>query len=224
MTVPPRIGLDPPWLEVDLGAPHRVLTWALGSEGFGTARRILWREVRNADLPKDLDARAWLAAERARCGAEDAVILITSRGLDAHVVRSGEAEGVAAHCVATVGLSNAERAGHRIGAGAMVGTVNIAVAVSERLTDAALVEAVSIATQARTVAILEHGPRLATGRASGTGTDCLAVAAPTVGTAPPLAHVGLHTAAGEAIGRAVHDAVAAGTIAWMSERKDEPWT
>ncbi|MGR3481375.1 hypothetical protein [Salipiger marinus] len=40
-----------------------MLSWALNRPGYVRARRILWREVRNADLPPDLDVRAWLAAE-----------------------------------------------------------------------------------------------------------------------------------------------------------------
>jgi adenosylcobinamide amidohydrolase len=54
--------------------------------------------------------------------------------------------------------------------------------------------------------VIDHGPDLPTGRATGTGTDCIVVAAPT-GTEP---FAGLHTEVGEAIGAAVYTAVAGG--------------
>ncbi|MEO1272728.1 MAG: adenosylcobinamide amidohydrolase, partial [Myxococcota bacterium] len=48
---------------------------------------------------------------------------------------------------------------------------------------------------------------------TGTGTDCIVLAAP-----PGHAvYAGLHTAVGEAVGRAVYDAVAAGVRGWMAE-------
>ena len=47
------VSLARPWLSFDLGSDHRVLSWSLTRPGFVTARKILWREVRNADLPRD---------------------------------------------------------------------------------------------------------------------------------------------------------------------------
>ena len=108
------VTLDTPWLEFDLGAEMQVLSWSLNRPGFVMARRVLWREVRNADLPKDLDVDAWLAAELKAKGAEDAVTLLTSRPLR-HVTQSAaEVEGITARALATVGFSNAERVGHRV--------------------------------------------------------------------------------------------------------------
>jgi adenosylcobinamide amidohydrolase len=80
------------------------------------------------------------------------------------------------------------------------------------LSPAALLEAMSIAVQARTVAVLEVGHVLPSGLATGTGTDCVAVAAP-AGDTP---YAGLHTPVGEATGRAVHTAVLEGAREWMA--------
>lgn len=49
------VTLSRPWLDFDLGAEIPVLSFTLNRPGFVTARRILWREVRNADLTPDLD-------------------------------------------------------------------------------------------------------------------------------------------------------------------------
>ena len=57
------VTLARPWLEFDLGAPMQVLSFALNTPGFCTARRILWREVRNADLPPGMDVDPWLQGQ-----------------------------------------------------------------------------------------------------------------------------------------------------------------
>ncbi|WP_296641441.1 adenosylcobinamide amidohydrolase [Roseinatronobacter sp.] len=213
-----QVKLAAPWLECDLGAPHRVLSWAPHRPGYQTARHILWRQVRNADLPADLDVGAWLALEMA---GRDAVCLLTSRDIAFHQIARATVEGVTAQALATVGLSNAEAVGARADRTGRdwdkllpsYGTINIAVQLSLPLSDTGLLEALSIATQARTAAIVAAGHRVPGGAiATGTGTDCIAVAAP-LGAEH---YAGLHTAQGEAIGRAVFDAVAQGAADWQA--------
>ncbi|MEM6906951.1 MAG: adenosylcobinamide amidohydrolase, partial [Pseudomonadota bacterium] len=165
-----KLTLERPWLVADLGAPLRVLSWSLTKPGFVEARRIVWREVRNADLPVDLDAEAWLRAELAASGHAEAVAFLTSRDIRRVSHISHETEGVRAEAVATVGLSNAERVGQRRALPQGPGTINIALELSTPMTDAALIEALSLAVEARTAAVLEYGPRVATGSATGTGT------------------------------------------------------
>ncbi len=205
------VTLSHPWLEFDLGTARQVLSWSLNRPGFVTARRILWREVRNADLPRDFDVAAWLAGELKRADAEDAVCLLTSRNIDSFTQSSATVGATTAHCVATVGLTNAERVGHRIPANpAAYGTINIAVSLDCALSQTGLIEAMSIATQARTAAILEVGLRLPVGLATGTGTDCIALAAPH----GSQDYAGLHTETGEALGAAVYRATLAGARDW----------
>ena len=73
-----RLHLDRPWLSLDLGRDMPVLSWAVNRPGQVLARRILWREVRNADLPEDLDVEAWLDRELAARQAQDTVCFLTS--------------------------------------------------------------------------------------------------------------------------------------------------
>ena len=212
------VTLARPWLSMDLGRPHRVLSWSLTRPGFVTADLILWREVRNADLPRDFDVERWLRAELAARGTPEAVTLLTSRDLDAYEVATAQAEDVKAQAVATVGLSNAERVGTRLDrSGKDWGTINVALQVSCPLADAALIELVSIVAQARTAAIIEAGHDLPMGRATGTGTDCIAVAAPP-GEQP---FAGMHTPVGEAAGRAAYQAVKQGVTAWIQTVRRE---
>jgi adenosylcobinamide amidohydrolase len=212
------VTLDRPWLEMDLGADLRVLSWSLNNPGFVTARHILWREVRDADLPRDFDVDGWFRRELAARDRAQAVGLLTSRNIDAFDLAEHTADGIHARAVATVGFSNAERIGTRLDRGDKDwGTINVAVQVDTGLTDAALIETLSIATQARTAAVMDAGYDLPTGRATGTGTDCIAVAAPE----GDVAFAGLHTAVGEAVGAAVFEAVSRGARVWMDTVRRE---
>lgn len=203
----------PPWLEFDLGEEMQVLSFAPHRPGAVTARHILWREVRNADLPPDLDACDWLAGELSARQASGAVAFLTSRTITKYVTRSAQVGEVRADAVVTIGLSNAERIGTRLDRrGHDWGTINIALRLSAGLTPVALIEAMSIVAQARTAAVMDAGHDLPTGRATGTGTDCIAVAAPQGAER----FVGLHTEAGEAIGRATYEAVLDGARDWMA--------
>lgn len=206
--------LTRPWLEFDLGQPMQVLSWALNRPGYVSARRILWREVRNADLHEGLDVERWLQAELAGIDAADAVTFLTSRDIRNYTQHKATVGATEAHAVATTGLSNAERVGHRIDrSGHDWGTINIALRLNRRLSDPAMLELLSIVVQARTAAVMDVDLPLAPGRATGTGTDCVAVAAlPGAG-----AYAGLHTDIGEAAGRAVYTAVLQGARDWMTK-------
>lgn len=209
------VTLERPWLEFDLGREMQVLSWAVHRPGLVQARRILWREVRNADLPVELDVETWLQNELAARGASDAVTFLTSRDIRDFTRATATAGTAEAQAVATVGLSNAERVGHRIDrAGQDWGTINVALRLNQSLTEPALLEAMSIAVQARTAAVMDADMPLATGRATGTGTDCVAVAALT----GPVRYAGLHTDIGEAVGRAVYEAVMDGARHWLEIR------
>ena len=210
------VTLERPWIEFDLGAEMQVLSWAVNRPGLVTARRILWREVRNSDLPRDLDVTEWFAGELAQRGCEDAVAFLTSRDVRRYCEASAIVEGISAHAVATVGLSNAERVGSRMDyASRNWGTINVALCLSEGLTHAGRIEAMSIAVQARTAAVMDAGIILPSGTATGTGTDCVALAAP-AGENP---YAGLHTATGEAIGKAVYQAVHTGALEWKTTNR-----
>ena len=206
------VTLSGPWMEFDLGTEMQVLSWAMLRPGFTRARRILWREVRNADLTPEFDVATWLSAELAARDADDAVTFLTSRDIRRYTEQTAQVGGTVAHAVATTGLSNAERVGHRLDrAGADWGTINVALRIDAAMTEAALLEAMSIAVQARTAAVMDAGLALPTGVATGTGTDCVAVASH--GGDRPYA--GLHTEIGEAAGRAVYEAVSRGAQDWM---------
>lgn len=211
------VTLERPWLTLDLGREMPVLSWAVNRPGLVEARRILWREVRNADLPADLDVDGWLDGELRERGARDAVTFLTSRDIRFFTESRAQVGEVAAHAVATVGFSNAERVGHRIDrTGKDWGTINVALHLDAPMNETALLEVMSIAVQARTAAVMDTALRLCVGVATGTGTDCVAVAAPR----GAQRYAGLHTQIGEAAGRAVYDAVRVGAREWMASNRE----
>ena len=202
------IALERPWLRVDLPEGARVLSFAPAGAGDIAATRVCWREVRDADLGEKVVIDDWLAGQISK----DEVVMITSRNVSSFIESTLVIDGVAARTVATVGLSNAERVGLRRGTRG-IGTINILVAVDAGLTPSARLEALTIAAEARTTAVIDAALPLPGGLATGTGTDCIAVAS-FEGAAP---YAGLHTAIGEAVGRSVYDAVRKGVSDWMAE-------
>ncbi len=212
-------------LIVKLGGPHAVLSSALVNGGRRRAGGVAWLEVRDEELRPPVDAERLARGRLAALGLPEAVGLLTSRAVARYVVAERAVAagrgGVAARCVATVGLGNALRAGDPPGPAARVGTINLLCQVSAPLEEEALVEALALAAEARTLAVLEAGvaSRRSGLPATGTGTDCAVVAAPErPGSRERLRFAGMHTALGHVIGAAVHEAIARGAREWLAEQ------
>jgi len=130
--------------------------------------------------------------------------------------------GVAVCVVLTAGLANARRAGDKAdcrdgNAGALpAGTINILAATNAALTDAALLEALMIMTEAKAAVLSEHGivSPVSGLVATGTGTDCAAMAC---GEGPSLRFCGKHVLFGEMLARAVMEALSS-SISWDAGR------
>ena len=215
----PPLAADGRSLVVRLGGPHAVLGWAIVGGGRRNASEVVVCEVRDDELRPPVDPERLLRERLAALGLPGAVGLLTSRAVDRHVTAEAAYRGARARCVATVGLGNALRVGDPPGPAARIGTVNLVCQVSAPLSELALLEAISIAAEARTTAILEaRVPSRRTGAAAtGTGTDCIVIAAPE--GAGGARYAGKHTALGHAIGAAVLEAVHRGAAAWLEERR-----
>jgi adenosylcobinamide amidohydrolase len=205
-------------LVVRLGGPHDALSWAIVNGGRIRTDSVVWREVRIGELGPGVDASAVLQETLAQVGAPRAVGLLTGRDVRRYEIERVERDGVVADCLATVGLGNLLAVGDPAApVRAAAGTINLLCRVSVGLTEEALVEASAIAAEARTAAVLAAGLRspLSGRPATGTGTVCIVVAAPTSVGADRFA--GKHTACGSAIGAAVFGAVARGVARWLEE-------
>jgi adenosylcobinamide amidohydrolase len=206
------------WLVARFSALHTTASWAIAGGGLTTANAVAWLQVADGDLPAGLDPAQLLRDRLAAADLAGAVGLLTSCRVDTYsdvTVRDGDA---AARCIATVGLGNALRAGDPPGP-SRVGTINLLCRIAAPLSPEAQLEALALAAEARTLAVREAG--IASTRtglpASGTGTDCIVIAAP---CAPDrgAAYAGKHTAIGHVIGAAVHDATRLGILRGQRER------
>lgn len=196
---------------------HLALSWSLTRPGFTQIRHVAWLHVRDDELSVDRDPAVLLEERMAAAGLQDAVHLMTSRDVRQHHMARACVGNATATCLATVGLGNAVRIGappHRCRG---AGTINILVHVDRPLSAAALIETISIAAQARTVAIVDLAWKPQGEVVTGTGTDCIVVASPA--DAPAEQFAGLHTDVGVAVGRAVHQAVARGGKVWIGEQE-----
>jgi adenosylcobinamide amidohydrolase len=115
-------------------------------------------------------------------------------------------------CVGTAGFSNAVRVGETTAHDSQkVGTINLLVWISKPLALPTLLEILQIATEARTLAVLELKVKSqATGApATGTGTDCITVACPeprkkvVPREKAQKVYAGKHTVLGELVGKTV---------------------
>lgn len=213
-----ELALSDRWLVVRFAERHVALSWAVVGGGRQTVDAVAWHQVFNRELCPATDPRELLRERMRDAGIADAVGLLTSASLASYTDVAHAAEGVSARCIATVGLGNALRAGDPPGAGSTLGTINLLVHLSVPLTEEARLEALALAAEARSLAMREaEVASLRSGLpATGTGTDCIVVAAPERGSA--LAYAGKHTAAGYVVGRAVEEAVRLGIGRWRSEQ------
>ncbi|MDZ7788316.1 MAG: adenosylcobinamide amidohydrolase [Halofilum sp. (in: g-proteobacteria)] len=111
-------------------------------------------------------------------------------------------DGVEWLVLATVGFSNAHRAGGPAVEHSGPGTINVVAATSQALTAAARAEALALVAETKAAVLAEHGIVAAGGgTATGTGTDAVAI----VGAPgePDTPYTGYHTVSGRCLAAAV---------------------
>jgi adenosylcobinamide amidohydrolase len=217
-----KVTLDGSWLDVEFNHPHSVLSWAVVGGGWQVTRRVLWHEVRNEDLSISLDPVEYFHRRIAEGGRDKSSVgFLTSAPLTSFCESIQEWDGQWAHCVATVGLSNALRAGDPSYQAWKTGTINLLVQTSVPLTLAASIEASSLIAEARTLAMLEANVLSTVSHqlATGTGTDCIAVASPQASV--PEVYAGKHTLIGYLIGHVVMEAMELGIQRWKERRREK---
>ncbi|MFF0291113.1 adenosylcobinamide amidohydrolase [Streptomyces sp. NPDC005262] len=189
-----------------LGPGWRVCSSAVLGGGIGPRAWILNAQVPGGYPRLDPDAHlAEIAAAEALAGPGAA--LMTAADVTAYTVAADE--GVTATVTSGLGVRGwaADPAAGTDGP-PPPGTVNIVVTVPVALSDAALVNAVATATEAKVQALLDAGLDC-----SGTPTDAVCVAAPEPGqgaVAQPFA--GPRSRWGSRLARAVHGAVLDGAL------------
>jgi adenosylcobinamide hydrolase len=194
-------------LVVSFAKPCYVLSWAILNGGFRhEVSHIVNHQVESssASTPPERTLRQTVG----RLGLRGTVVgLMTAANICSYslaTVRDGE---LCASAITTAGFANLAAVGEMASFAEgesppfHPGTINLIVVTNYRLTHEGMVEAVGIATEAKVRVMYEHGLRsISTGDpASGTGTDCIAVA---VGPERQYRFCGKHTKWGELVGRA----------------------
>jgi adenosylcobinamide hydrolase len=197
-------------LVIALPEPYRVLSWAPLGGGLGEARTLLNHQVRTDEHPTQ-NPEAFLRTLAERFGLKTPLVgLMTGVKMERLVRRVERCNPFTLECFATVGLSNALAVGDPATYEERPGTINLIVVINYPLTTAALVEAVEITTEAKVCALYTTGVKstVSGALATGTGTDCVAIACPR--SEPAYQYCGKHTRLGEFLGRVVYEAVIKG--------------
>lgn len=208
-------------LVIRLGGRKRVLSSSSYGGGLGFASQILNHQVEaNGGLMKRYPMPSrYLRDLASRLGLSDETIgLMTAVPMTQLVTARTTAQGLWVECFATVGVTNAVKAGERplqstrSNGGTRPGTINLVVITNASLSIAAMVGAVQVVTEAKTGVIRDHGVRSRRTRslATGTGTDVVVIACASRGEGPPQQYSGTHTVIGSLIGRAVARCVSQG--------------
>ncbi|WP_447968410.1 adenosylcobinamide amidohydrolase [Nitrospira sp. M1] len=215
-------------LVIPFTSSRRVISSAVHGGGIVSANGIINHQVldqssathhndREQDPSRFLGELAKHRGVHGRC-----VGLMTAVDMRCLILRRVEADGLWIEGFFTVGVTNAVRAGEAtiVDSGqktlSKVGTINIILLTNARLSSAAMVCAVGVATESKAATLLEEGILNASGTlsATGTGTDVVAVVS---GQGPFCRFSGTHTTIGELIGRIVSHGVKEGL------EKDRTW-
>ncbi|WP_253735698.1 adenosylcobinamide amidohydrolase [Paenibacillus sp. FJAT-26967] len=218
-----RSGEGDCYLLLESEQPLRTLSSAPWGGGFGLHRRLINRQVDKSYMCEDPLAEMDDFLNRSEIEPAGTACLLTSvhmNGIGRCHMRwnetgparaeaayeAGPSGDIAVSVWVTVGYSNKARAGRVLAPAALFpGTINVIVVIEGKLTDAAMVNAVITATEAKAAALQDLGVAMEDGSAAtGTTTDAVLIAATQSGRAHLYA--GTATLLGHMIGRAVYEA------------------
>lgn len=213
-------------LRWDLPGDHEVTGWSLRAGlADGPVRRVQWFRAMSEDLGPCEDVDDWVdrrVEDRDAAGVPQCVLL-TSRALEARVIRREPFEDGEIEVVATVGLGNALRVGDPAPRLASVGTINVALRVPVPIKSSARIELLSLVAEAKAAEMIAAGvpSKVSAAPSTGTGTDCAVVVSPVAedGGVAPLRYAGKHTELGAAVGRAVSGALREGIASSRAESR-----
>ncbi len=209
------IELTEGFARVEFELPHKILSSAVLHGGLAMADHILNLKVDQNFMgnKKDFEqpektlsdyclSKGWNGKV---VGMMTSALMASFRG-----VRM-EAEGIEVTALITSGAANAKRAGEKaeyreIGAiPRKTGTINTIILTNAFLSDAAMTEAVAIATEAKSAALqnIEIKSPYSGLIATGTGTDSIAVACSVAKNSKEVKYCGKHTLFGEMLAQSV---------------------
>ena len=200
-------------IHIAFSSPQRVISSAILNGGLIEAEHIVnWKVPKHASVC-DAPEKSLSDYAKAQGWQGHVVGMMTAASMDSFRIEQACVEGVDITVLVTTGMSNARRAGDKadiqalLGTTHEIGTINLILIFSAQLTDAAMVEAMMIATEAKAAAlqnvkILSPVSGLI---ATGTGTDAIAVVSGEA--SPTIKFCGKHVLLGEWIGLLVIAAI-----------------
>jgi iron complex transport system ATP-binding protein len=213
-------------LIVDLGGLRSVLSSAPRAGGMTRARFVLNHQVLANPIYRDdsgmgarvrcLDPARALSALATSLGIRERFVgLMTAVSLADLIAVREVYDQIWVEGFVTVGTSNAVRVGEPVTPSRFTnsrthpGTINMILVTNARLSAAAMVGVLQVATEAKTAVLLHAKVKSWTGRpgATGTGTDAVVVVS---GNGPSLRYSGTHTVIGALVGRVIGRAVTEG--------------
>jgi len=212
-------------LVISLGGRRRVLSSAPQGGGYRAASYILNHQVEaiprtNFRNPECLASPArYMRKLASRLGIYSGTVgLMTAVPITQLVTARVSSGRLWLECFATVGVTNAVRAGewplrsYYQNRRAEPGTINLILITNGNLSNAAMVTAVQVATETKTGVLHDHAVQSCTGKsvATGTGTDAVVIACRLRGQGPWHPYSGTHTVMGALVGRAVARCVSRG--------------
>lgn len=224
-------------LVIDLGGRKRVLSSAPQGGGLTLASWVLNHQVVANPSATGNHSKTFthpghfLRKVASRLEIPGHIVgLMTAVPMTQLVMARAASGGIWMECFATVGVTNAVRAGEWPPRGSYggrrgkTGTINLILVTNGSLSHAAMVGVVQVATEAKTGILCDYAvPSCHSGiAATGTGTDAVVVACRLRGQGPALIYSGTHTIIGALVGRVVADCVARGLAkakAWRESRQ-----
>ncbi len=210
-------------LVINLGGRKRVLSSAPQGGGFRSASHVINHHVdadpgMNGHFPDPARYLRKLASQLSI--GYHTVGLMTAVPMTQLVTSRVSAGKLWVECFATVGVTNAVRAGEwplylaqrKETHSTRVGTINLILITNGSLSTSAMVGAVQVATETKTGILRDHAIPSWKGRdlATGTGTDAVVIACRLRSEGPLHTYSGTHTIMGALIGRAVSYCVSRG--------------
>ncbi len=200
-------------VQLAFSSPQRVLSSAILNGGFVIADHIVNRKVpKNGNFCEAPD-KSLSNYSSAQGWRGNIVGMMTAASMDSLRVEQVNVEGVDITVLVTTGINNARRAGDKADVQELlaiteeVGTINLILVFSAKLTDTAMLEAAMVATEAKAAALQNAGilSPISHQVATGTGTDAIAIVSGD--GSQEIEFCGKHVLLGEWIGRLVIAAV-----------------
>lgn len=214
----------PAHLHLRFAQPLRVLSCAVLKGGFTQADHLL-----NLKVPKRIEVAETPETSLQRYAQDKGwqgttVGMMTAASMNSFRYQTTICEGVTICALVTCGLSNLRRAGDPADVPSLLasppeaGTINTILLTDAQLTDAAMVEAMMIITEAKTALMhsLDLRSPISGAIATGTGTDATAIIS---GHGPQIAYSGKHVRLGEVIASLTAQALA-DSIDWYFQRPE----